>query len=67
MYKFEIYKSPYNPFSGSVYNDTFRYAESVYIFEREIQPTYNDLSFKWSKDKGRYFFRKYLDGSFELR
>jgi len=66
MYKFEIYKNTINPMIGAVYNDSIRYAEELYVFEREINPLWDNLSFTWKKDSGRYFFRKYLDESFTL-
>ena len=64
-YKFEIYRNPERPQTVNGY-DAVRYNESGYLYEREINPVWNDLSFVWEKEDGRAFYRKKLGGSFTL-
>ena len=65
MYRFEIHRNP-NISKDGEFIDTLRYDEDLYVFERVVNPTWNDLSFVWEKDEGRAFFRKKLSGSFML-
>ena len=65
MYKFEIYRNRFWSTSGG-FTDESRYDEDLYHFERELDPIWDDIAFKYTRENGRIFFRKYLDGSFSL-
>jgi len=66
MYKFEIYKSTQSPSGSDTLSDGIRYNDDLYLFERAIDPIWDDLNIQGKKEDGRKFFREELGGDLTL-
>ena len=65
MYKFEIHRNP-NISTDGKFVDQDRYDSSGYVYERTINPIWDELAFEWKKGGERAFFRKNISGNFTL-